>query len=122
MRFVIILYLLIAFTFSFVEAYTPFKSAITYQGSDMSEIQSEVQAQAQKFSGNENVAKSFLTSIPSMVATLFKTMAKMTTFSFEVGGAPAEVNHFLRGFTGILSIIFWISVIKEVISLVPFGK
>ena len=117
MRFVIILYLMIILTFSLISTYTPFQAVTLHGQTQIESAQNETLSQAKGVASTTEKSR-VLTAIPSITGNVISIMVKMTTFNFEIPGAPIEINYFLRGFFGILSVVFWISVIREVINLV----
>ena len=120
MKFYIILYLTIAFMFSQTIPWTPYMAEGGVQYTDVSSVEEEVQQQAQQIRQTDPTPSSFGSVIKSQVSSLIHTIIVMSTFSFEMPGAPQPVNDFVSGFFGILSVLFIVAVIREVMNLVPW--
>ena len=117
MKLLIILYLLLTFTMTYVQTYAglPQDAGVSMSGT-ATNVQSTLESQSQAYQGADKSTIGLIT----MVHSYLSVIATMTTFRFEIGGAPPEINVFLRGLFGILSVLFWGSIARSFLSVIPF--
>jgi len=117
LRFLIILYLLIPGTFTFLQSYgwLPDQSAALMDDTALAAT-STTQAQAQAFQASDKSTLDLLQFTKSYLGNV----ANFAMFSFEIGGAPPAVNSFLALLFGILSWIFLGALVGKLASLIPF--
>ena len=117
MRWLIIFYLAVSFTFTYISTFValPMDAGISLSDT-ASNVQSTLQDQSQAYRGSDKGSIGLL----QMAHSYLSTIASMSLFSFEIGGAPAEINVFLRGLFGILSVLFWGDVVSFLKGLIPF--
>lgn len=117
MRFLIILYLLLTFSMTYVQTYADLPQDAGVSMSDTAaDVQQTLQGQSQAYQGADKSTIGLVT----MVHSYLSVVASMSTFSFEIGGAPVELNVFLRGIFGILSVLFWGSIARSLLLTIPF--
>lgn len=120
MKFYIVLYLSIVFIFSNVVPYTPYMSPGGVVYTDTSDVTGRLQAQAEEMGQSSGGFLDFANIIKSQISAFITTIIRMSTFQFELPDAPAEINSMVKNFFGILSILFIVSVLREVKNVVPF--
>jgi len=120
MKFYIVLYLTIVFIFSNTIPYTPYlsKGGVIY--TDTSDVTQDLEKQAQEMSNSRGDFLDFANIVKSQISAFITTIIRMTMFRFEIPDAPPELNTMVKNFFGILSILFIVSVLREVKNVVPF--
>jgi len=119
-RFFIVLYLTIVFVVSTITANVPYLPAAGVNMTNIGNINESIERQAASFQGNIK-PKEFTDVVKSQLSDFINTIVIMATFSFAINGAPVIVNVLLSGLFGILSILFFLALLREVKNLVPWG-
>ncbi len=124
MKFLIVLYLTIAMIFSFITPVTSYMAGGTASGvhiTSVNEFYNTTQQAAQKLQAKPLGIINFIDQAKSGSTTMLNVMFKMTMFKFTLGSeAPGLVNSFIQDFFGLLSILFILSLLKELSRLVPW--
>ena len=126
MKFLIVLYLTIAMLFSFIMPVTSYMAGGTASGvqiTSVSNFYKETTSSAQTIRIKKLGLKNFVDQAKSNGASMLNTIMLMTTFQFSLGSeAPPLVNEFIKDFFGLLSVLFILSVLQEMMKLVPWIK
>jgi hypothetical protein len=113
---VLIIYLTLVGMVSMMETYTPYKGFSPKEPGLLDTTIKDVQEEAQKYETLDPL------DIGGLILAYVKAFLNITIrgvlFQFEIANAPVFVNELIRFFFGILSVIFWIDIVRSVLGLV----
>lgn len=117
MKYLILFYLALSLTFTYIATFVslPQDAGISLSGT-ATNVENTLRDQSQAYQSADKGSIGLL----QMVHSYLSVIASMTLFSFEIAGAPLEINVFLRGLLGILSVAFWGDVINTLRFFIPF--
>lgn len=123
MKFMIVLYLVIVMFFSFLTPYTTYMGGGT-QGAvtitNTTAFSNQMLQQGAKMKTLSFSPIGFIKMVMGQGSTMFHTIMQMTFFQFRLGTeAPGPVSLFISTLFGILSILFIMSVIAEMLKYIP---
>jgi len=118
-RFFIIFYMLLVFIVSLSSAQNQWLAVEGVNVTDVSGVGAAIQGQAASLEAAK--PKEFTSVVKSQLMTFIDTIKVMATFSFSINGAPEVVNQLLSIFFGLMSIMFFLALLREVKNLVPWA-